>query len=229
MERDEVPPSVSRPYPLGERGDYAALLLGADRTVSAENPDDRLAAVAPSQPFRIASRGVGGEYPVVLPPAPPGRKKRDVYAALVRRVHHEVDVVPVVVVRSVLGQRNRRARVCERLEAVRIRRAHSVLLCDRDGLHDVEAEPRAVVEIPYGLLAVQAVEKLPRRVGEVEERLPLLRREEMSAVAHLEARKRGSRRLRNRRRQRGRAYNHPEVLHVGSPSAFSDSPPQRCP
>ena len=53
-----------------------------------------------------------------------------------------------------------------------------------DGLDDVEAAGGAVVQIDFGLFQREAVEELPRRVGEIEERLAVSGDESTAVVGN---------------------------------------------
>ena len=68
------------------------------------------------------------------------------------------------------------------------------VLGQSDRLDHGEALARPVLEIAVGLLAVETMEQLPRRVAEVEERPAVLVDEEPPVLAHLQARRGGFRR-----------------------------------
>jgi hypothetical protein len=105
-------------------------------------------------------------------------------------------VVPVVVGRALPDVRPARVVVDEGAVAVGVGVVEPVELGERHGLDHGEALPRPVLEIAVRLLAVQAVDELPRRVAEVEERPAVLVDEEAPVLAHLQAWHRSTRRRR---------------------------------
>ena len=67
---------------------------------------------------------------------------------------------------------------------VSVRLVQTVAFCEGDGLYDVEAAGGAVVQIDFGLFQREAVEELPRRVGEIEERLAVIGDESTAVVGN---------------------------------------------
>ena len=79
-------------------------------------------------------------------------------------------MVPIVVLLAILDGGARRVAIRQRQVAVGVGYIHAVKLGQSYGLYDVEALGGAVAQVEVGLLAVETVEKLPRRVPLIEER-----------------------------------------------------------
>ena len=79
-------------------------------------------------------------------------------------------MVPIVVLLAILDGGARRVAIRQRQVAVGVGYIHAVKLGQSYGLYDVEALGGAVAQVEVGLLAVETVEKLPRRVALIEER-----------------------------------------------------------
>lgn len=105
----------------------------------------------------------------LVPVAAPCGQQADVHAQLVGAADDVVHMVPVVVLRPLLHGGSRRVAVREGQVAVGVGCIHPVELGQSYGLYDVEALGGAVSEVEVGLLAVEAVEELPRRVPLIEE------------------------------------------------------------
>ena len=150
--------------------------------VAAQHEDHRARAVPPADEAREVAGGGGvGEDlrpGLVLPAVPlvaPGGEEGDGEPELRRAVHDPVDVREVRLVRPA------RVVLHERPLAVGVRGSQAVVLREGDGLDHGEALGRAVAQVEVGLLARQAVEERPRRVGEVEEGTAV-RPDEVAAV-----------------------------------------------
>ena len=85
----------------------------------------------------------------------------------------KADVVPVVVGRTIHDSRGRRVVVEERPVSVGVWVANPIELRQRDRLDDGKAPLGTIAQIAKRLLAIQAVEQLPRRITEPEERLAI--------------------------------------------------------
>ena len=121
-------------------------------------------------------------------------------------MHDPVDVREIRLVRP------GRVVVDERSLAVGVGRAKAIELGQRDGLDDGEAAFRAIAQVPFGILARLAMEQLPCRVAEPEERLAVGGHEEAPVLGHRQPGERLRRRgLRHAQRddQHGHARDHP--------------------
>ena len=92
------------------------------------------------------------------------------------QLHGIIDVIPVGIFAVGVGAGGigRIARELQRQPPVGVGHGQPLELRQRHALHGVEPLPRALLEIVRHLLAIQAVEDLPRRVAQIEERLPVL-------------------------------------------------------
>ena len=106
----------------------------------------------------------------VVPVAAPCGQQPDIHAQLVGAAHDIVHMVPIVVLLAILDCGARRVAIRQRQVAVGVGYIHAVKLGQSYGLYDVEALGGAVAQVEVGLLAVETVEKLPRRVPLIEER-----------------------------------------------------------
>src|SRR5690606_16726183 len=61
VESDQVRPAVALPQTLRHRLDDGAMFLVFDRPVAADDPDERLGAVTPPDPFAVGPRVVRRE------------------------------------------------------------------------------------------------------------------------------------------------------------------------
>ena len=111
MDRNQMRTVVARAQASRHGAKNLLVQLGFDRPVAAENPDDvRRLFVASAKPLPVSLSISGGEHlgaraSLDVPLVTPGWQKSDVDAASSRLFHDEVDVIPVVVVRSVLDIR----------------------------------------------------------------------------------------------------------------------------
>ena len=160
----------------GRHGVHDRPVLRLQRPVPAQHPEDvPLVAVARGDPLAV---GVGVRLVKDLRPlAPaevelvaPGRQDHQEEPPLRRGLHRVVHVVPVGIARVQVRVRRVGQAVCkvQRQPAVGVGHGHPFELRERHRLHGREALPRALGKVVVHLLAVQAVEELPRRVPEVE-------------------------------------------------------------
>ena len=192
-----APPSPRRrPRAIARRISLLRVVL--DGPVAAEDPDEARVPVAPAEPLAVRLGVRGCEdlrtlAPLLVPLVAPGRQEADQQPAAVRGGDDVVDVVPVVVRRALLHVGPRRVVVDERRVAVGVRGVEAVELRERDRLDHRVALGGAIVEIALGLLAVQPVEQLPRRVAEPEEGLAVGGHEEAVVRADLQHGRSGGR------------------------------------
>ncbi len=195
MEGDQVRPAIAGAKAARGGLDDRAVRLGFDRTVTAEDPDHARVLVARAEPAAVGLRVRGREdlrsdAPFLVPLVAPRGQQADVEAQAVGRAHDPVDVREIRLVGSC------RVVVDERTFAVGIGRAQAIEFGKRDGLDDGEAALRAIAQVPLGIVASLAMEQLPRRVAEPEERL--------AVGGHEEAPVLGDRQAGQLRRRRGR-------------------------
>ena len=211
MEGDQVRAAVAAPQAARHGLDDRAVRVVFDRPVTAENPDDARILVARAQPLAVG-RGIrGGEdllsdAPFLVPLVAPRRQHTDV----------QPERAALFTTQSTCAKYAsfglRRVIVDERYLAVRLRRAEAIEFGQDDGLDDGEAPFRAIAQVPFGILAIQPMEQLPRRVAEPEERLAVVVHQEAPVLGHLQPGERlGRRGLRHAQRddQHGHARDHP--------------------
>ena len=185
MEGDQVRPAITGAKAARGGLDDRAVRLGFDRTVTAEDPDHTRVLVARAEPAPVGLRVCGREdlrsdAPFLVPLVAPRGQQADVEAEAVGGAHDPVDVREIRLVGSC------RVVVDERTFAVGIGRAQAIELGKRDSLDDGEAALRAIAQVPLGIVARLAMEQLPRRVAEPEERLAVGGHEEAPVLGHLQ-------------------------------------------
>ena len=153
-----------------------------DRPVAPQNPDDRLVPVPSAQEFAITAGIFGREdlgplAPLLVPLIAPGRQHADAEAKRLGAVDDPVDVLEIGLDRSrwiVLFQR-------QVSPGVGLNQARE--LGQHDRLDHAEMLRRTRSKISLGIVAVEPVKQLPRRITQVEERLVELIEQEAPVVA----------------------------------------------
>ena len=154
------PPSPLR-RPVGHGADDRGVPLVLDRAVAAEDPDDRLVAIASAEELAVGRGVLGGEdlgalAPLLVPLVAPGRQHADDQPERVGAVDHGIHV-PEIALDGPGG-----VVVVERQVAVGVRVGELVLGQD-DGLDDRETLGGAVAQVGVRLLATRAGGRAPRR------------------------------------------------------------------
>src|SRR5262249_2074360 len=142
-----------------------ALFVIRDGTITAENPDDGLVFVTRAEEAAVFARvleiqDAGARGPVTAP----GWKHADEQAECGGFVDDEINVVEI----SFVGLGG--ITVSERSVAVGVRSHRTIHAGEYAGLNDGEAFARAIRKIFSGFFAIEAMEKFPRSVAEIEKR-----------------------------------------------------------